>query len=324
MNPLLSIIIPCYNTGKYIERCLKSVLSQNYKNIEVIVIDDGSVDNTSDIIRAISEQDKRLRYIYKNNSGVSDTRNRGLEVAKGDYITFVDSDDTVEPQIYEVLLAYLLDYSADIAHCSYSRIQGDEIKKIGNTGKVFEMNTKDSIDKLINGGLFTGSACNKIYKKSVINDVYFNTKYKINEDVLFNFYAFLNTKKIVYIDECYYNYQASDTSSCIGTDLIRKNEDCYNVSKEIYNQCLKYGYQDIAYQRVSNSRISLYRAYKFYGNKEQRLLCKGLRKSIIDDYDNKKLLGTQRINGMFIKWFSAFYRPLYTVYNKIRKQNWDV
>lgn len=324
MNPLLSIIIPCYNTGKYIEKCLESVLSQNYKDIEVIVVDDGSIDDTGDIVRVISKQDKRVRYVYKKNSGVSETRNRGLREATGDYVTFVDSDDTVEPQIYETLMSFLLKNSADISHCSYSRVNKQGVTNIGNTGKIYEMDIKDSVDKLLNGGLFTGSVCNKIYKKSIVENVYFDAKYKINEDVLFNFYAFLNSKKIIYIDKCYYNYQDSDTSSCISTDIIKKAEDCYYVSKEIYIKCLEVGYSDIGYQRVANSRINLYRSYKFYGNTNKKSLCRELREEIIDDYNNKKLFRTQRINGMLIKWFDFCYKPIYLLYNKVRKPNWDV
>ncbi len=325
MEPLLSIIVPCYNTGKYLNKCINSILEQNYKNIEVIIVDDGSTDDTKNIVKKIINEDNRVKYFYKENSGVSDTRNYGLNKAEGEYITFVDSDDFVEPQIYDVLLSLILEYSADITHCSYSRVNRNEKRSIGGTGKIYEMNSKDSIDKLLNGGLFTGSACNKVYKRVILNNVFFNTKYKINEDVLFNFYAFLNSKKIVFIDECYYNYNYSDTSSCVGTKLIKKNEDCYNVSKEMYKKCLEAKYYDIGYQRVCNSRINLYRTYIFSKcKKTYKNECKKLRKMIVDDYNNNRLLGNQKVNGMFIKYLPIIYKPFYCVYNKIRKPNWDI
>ena len=93
MNPLLSIIVPCYNTGKYIEKCLYSIINQNYQNIEVIVVDDGSIDDTREIVNSIIRLDNRIKYIYKENSGVSDTRNKGIMEASGEFVTFVDSDD---------------------------------------------------------------------------------------------------------------------------------------------------------------------------------------------------------------------------------------
>lgn len=325
MNPLLSVIVPCYNTGKYLNKCINSVLEQNYNNIEVIVVDDGSTDDTKDIVKKLINKDNRVKYFYKDNSGVSDTRNYGLNKAQGEYITFVDSDDFVEPQIYDVLLSLLFEYSADISHCSYSRVNEKDKRNIGGTRKIYEMNSKDSIDKLLNGGLFAGGVWNKIYKRSILADVRFDIKYKINEDILFNFYAFLNSKKIVFIDECFYNYNSSDTSSCVVTNQIKKSKDCYDVSKEIYEKCNEIGYDDISYNRVCNSRIGLYRAYIFSGKKKKyKKEYKTLRSMIVDDYNNRRLSGNQKINGMFIKYLPIIYKPFYFIYNKIRKPNWDV
>lgn len=326
MNPLLSIIVPCYNTGKYIEKCLYSIINQNYQNIEVIVVDDGSIDDTREIVNSIIKSDNRIKYIYKENSGVSDTRNKGIMEASGEFITFVDSDDYVEQQIYEVLISLALKYSSDISHCSYSRVNMDGIRsEVGGTGKIYEMNSKDSIEKLLNGGLFAGGVWNKIYKKTILTDVLFDKKYSINEDILFNFYAFLKAEKIIFIDECFYNYLSSDTSSCNHTDIIVKHEQVYSISDEMYQKCIEVGFKDLGYKRVSNHRIILYRAYVFFGTKEQQLhKGKELKNLIIEDYNNKKLVGNQKIDGIVLKYLPILYKPLYFVYDKIRKPNWDV
>lgn len=324
MESLLSIIVPCYNTGKYIKRCLNSILSQDYKNIEVIVVDDGSVDDTGSMVKTIASLDSRVKYIYKDNSGVSDTRNKGISYSRGEYLTFVDSDDTIEHDLYTSLISMLIDYDADIAHSSYSRVYENVKNNISGNGNIYVMNRKDSIDKLLNGGLFTGSVWNKVYKKEIVENIRFNEKYKINEDVLYNLYAFLNSKKIVYYDKCLYNYFTSETSSCVSTNTIKKSEDVYQVSLQMHKECAKNRLSDVSYNRVAGSRIGLYRAYKFFGNKNQKKLARELRKQIIDDYNSKLLLGTQKYNGMIIKYFYFLYKPFYCVYNRIRKPNWDI
>ena len=113
--PTVSVIIPAYNAARTILRCVNSVLEQSFKDVECIVIDDGSSDNTAEILGGIG--DERLRYIYKENGGVSSSRNRGLDEAKGEYVTFVDSDDYIEPDMYEVLFRNLEQACADIAIC---------------------------------------------------------------------------------------------------------------------------------------------------------------------------------------------------------------
>lgn len=118
----ISIIIPVYNIAEYLPRCLDSVLVQTHKNLEIIVVDDGSIDSSKDVINAYAEKDSRIVAIFKENSGVSDTRNKGLEIATGDYIGFVDGDDYIEPDMYEILLKNALKYNADISHCGYKLI----------------------------------------------------------------------------------------------------------------------------------------------------------------------------------------------------------
>lgn len=324
MNKKLSIIIPCYNSECYIERCLNSLINQKYKNVEIIVVDDGSTDSSGQIIRNIAKNDNRIRYIHKDNTGVSDTRNVGLQIATGGFITFVDSDDTVLPDIYTQLMPYFDEYDAAIVHCGYRRIESDRIKEVGNSGKVFFFKGDEVVSGLLRGNLFTAGVWNKIYRKNILSEIYFDKKYKMNEDVLFNFYVFKNANNAVYIDKPFYEYRIEETSSCKNAQVIKVAEDCYYVSEEIYKNCNKLSYADLAYNRLCNNMINLYRAYKFYGNKSQKIIAKSLREKIICDYQEHKLVGSQKYNGFIIKYFNFVYKPFYKIYNKIRKPNWDI
>ena len=122
MNHLISIIVPAYNIEKYIGRCLDSILNQTYKNIEVIVVNDGSSDSTGSIIDDYSRKDDRVKPFHKENGGVSSARILGVNHAIGDYIGFVDGDDYVEPEMFEHLLNNALKYNADISHCGYQMV----------------------------------------------------------------------------------------------------------------------------------------------------------------------------------------------------------
>ena len=132
---LVSVIIPAYNIEDYIGRCLDSIISQTYKNLEIIVVDDGSKDHTGEILDNYAKKDRRIKVIHKENGGVSSARNKGIEVAEGDYIGFIDGDDLIEPGMYKTLVDLLEEENADIAHCGYQMVFPDRIDYSHNTGK---------------------------------------------------------------------------------------------------------------------------------------------------------------------------------------------
>ena len=132
---LVSVIIPAYNIEDYIGRCLDSIISQTYKNLEIIVVDDGSRDYTGEILDNYAKKDRRIKVIHKENGGVSSARNKGIEAAEGDYIGFIDGDDLIEPEMYKTLVDLLEEENADIAHCGYQMVFPDRIDYYHNTGK---------------------------------------------------------------------------------------------------------------------------------------------------------------------------------------------
>lgn len=196
---MISVIIPVYNSAPYLEQCLNSVLSQTYPNLEVICVDDGSTDISKHIIQKFVEEDSRVILVSQPNSGVSTARNAGLDIAHGEYITFVDSDDEIEPDMYETLLDLLLRYKADIAHCGYKKMHLDgTVKDVLGTGELLVQDSSEASKCLITGQHFVGSPCTKLYKQELFSNIRFVPELKINEDVLVNAQLFNRAQKIVF------------------------------------------------------------------------------------------------------------------------------
>ena len=214
----VSIIVPAYNVEKYIGRCIESIIEQTYKNLEIIIVDDGSNDNTGNVVKCYAKKDDRIKYIYKDNGGVAKARIRGINEAHGDYIGFVDGDDYIEVDMYKRLLKNAIRYQAEISHCGYKMIfQNGRINYFYNTGNILEQDTITGVQDLIKGQFIEPGLGNKIYKKDLIDRVIgkniINTEIKINEDLLMNFYLFRNSKQSVYEDFCPYNYVVRSESA---------------------------------------------------------------------------------------------------------------
>ena len=121
MEPKISIIVPVYNVEQYLERCVESLINQTYKNIEIILVDDGATDNSGQLCDELAQRDPRIVVYHKVNGGLSDARNYGIDKASGDYIGFIDSDDFIDDDMYEVLLSNILEYNAFISFCRINK-----------------------------------------------------------------------------------------------------------------------------------------------------------------------------------------------------------
>lgn len=322
METLISVIVPCYNTEKFIERCLDSILNQTYQNLEVLVIDDGSVDSSAEIIKRVSTKDSRVKYIYQQNSGVSAARNKGLECATGEWITFVDSDDTIAPEMYRVLAELMIQYKADISHCSYVRCESGELKYIGNSNQIHTFSGDEVAGSLLEANLFTPSCWNKLFRKSVIGNIRFDTRFKINEDLLFDFFVFQNADKAVFIDSCLYTYHVEDTSSCNNTSDNKKMMDCYAVAEIINRHSKGKPYEIIAARRFCDQDLPLYWVY--INTKNNKNNARQLRKRIIAELNNGEFSSSARKKAVLVKYFPILYKPIVRIYDRIRKPNWDL
>lgn len=213
MMKRISVIIPAYNAEKYIERCLKSVANQTYGNLQIIVINDGSADRTGMLADAFAETDERVMVIHQDNAGVSAARNRGMEIANGDHIGFVDSDDELYPEMYATLVEDIERYNADISHCGFELITPNGKKLFYGTEKVMVQTAAEALVSMVNDHLFEPSACIKLYKRNVVEDIRFNQEIKFNEDLLFNVEAFRKAGKIVFHDVIMYSYMHNTCSA---------------------------------------------------------------------------------------------------------------
>ena len=213
MNEKISIIIPAYNASKYITRTLDSVCNQTYKNLEIIVVDDGSSDNTLEICKEQSEKDNRIKVFHKENEGVTLARDMGISMATGELIGFIDADDTIDPEMYEYLYNNLVKYDADISHCGYKTIKenGEENLFYG-TGKLIIQSNTDGIIDLIKGEIVEPSLCIKLFRKELFDNLDYDKTMKINEDYVINLLLFKKSRKSVFVDEPYYHYYQNENS----------------------------------------------------------------------------------------------------------------
>ena len=221
MEKLISVIVPIYNGEKYLEECLESIINQTYKNLQIILIDDGSKDKSGKICDEYAKKDKRIEVIHKENAGVSAARNTGLDNARGEWITFIDADDSVEKDFCKNLMQNETN-DVDCIMCGYSRLINDkkiEIESIGFSNK-FEDSRKYLICSL-NPQTGVGFSHMKIIRMSAIGNIRFNDNLKVAEDALFNIQLSENIRKIIFVDEKLYNYRLNTNST------VKKYDDKY-------------------------------------------------------------------------------------------------
>lgn len=208
MMKKLSIIIPVYNTGNYLHKCIKSVLSQKLSDFELILVDDGSKDNSGAICDEYAKQDNRIKVIHKENEGVSITRNRGIEIAEGEYIGFVDSDDWIEEDMYETLYNLAVSKECEIVMCDTVTKYDDKPDEEDTITRLCGENLlckKDIKPELLRE--MAGSSCRCIYKRELIqrNSVMFPQNIPFSEDRIFNILAFGYANKLYYTKTPFYN-----------------------------------------------------------------------------------------------------------------------
>ena len=227
---LISIIVPIYNVEKYLRQCLDSIRDQSYQNFECLLINDGSPDNSADICKEYVSKDPRFRYIEKENGGVSSARNLGLEHSKGEYITFIDSDDWVDSDYLEVLYKSLTDEKADVAVSTYKQFNMDDNNyyvhsyQRGYEKKIFT--GPELIDEFIALDTFDHSyrfVCGKLVRKCLLDKIAFNEKTTLGEDMEFWLKLYLISNKIVYVNRDSYVYRVDNVNRHFGLEKIRSD-----------------------------------------------------------------------------------------------------
>ena len=206
MDSLISVIVPIYKVEKYLKKCIESIQKQTYKNLEIILVDDGSPDKCGEICDEYAENDSRIIVIHKKNGGLSSARNAGIEIAKGDYIGFVDSDDYIEPYMYEKLLDAIEQNNSKLSVCAINYVfeNGKKIcKSKSSENRNFDF--FEAIKEMNTYELFDMGAWSKLYKKDLFDDIRFPEN-KLSEDFFVMYKIFDKAQRISYVGIPCYNY----------------------------------------------------------------------------------------------------------------------
>ena len=235
---MLSVIIPVYNVEEYLAKCVDSILNQSYTNLEVILVNDGSKDSSGSICDAFAQKDSRVRVIHKENGGLSSARNAGIEAAKGEYITFVDSDDWIEADAYAHLLELMQRYQVKLVCGGNYDVDGETgVKTLGICpGKEELVTTEEFVGRMFKWQGCDSSACDKIYHKSLLE----NFRYpegRVCEDVAVTYKIVLGTDRAVFSERPFYNYYHRPGSITISTaqEISDKTFHFSQHTEEIYS-----------------------------------------------------------------------------------------
>lgn len=217
---LISVIVAAYNIEDYIERGVTSILKQTYRNLEIILVDDGSTDRSGSICDKMAQNDKRVITIHKENGGPADARNAGIAVAKGSYIGFVDGDDWIDEDMYEKMLAALSEQQADIAICRYRQVHKD-FTEDQSVNRVIVFEGQEALQYYVEERKeydIQNAAWNKLYRREILENVSFPAG-KWYEDIMFATAALSRASRCVYLDTACYNYIIDREGSIMNTQI---------------------------------------------------------------------------------------------------------
>ena len=265
-RPLISIIVPIYNAEKYLKQCVDSLVNQTYTNLEIILVNDGSKDSSKKICDEYAEKDTRITVIHKENEGVSETRNKGIDIANGSYIMFVDSDDWIEPDMCEVLFTSLSTHNVQSAMCSYVReYPGKSLPKILHfENKVF---SKEEFRRRLCGpvgeelrspeGLdFYNAVWGKIYPAMAIKNEKFTDLREIgtSEDMLYNLSVFSNIESLVCVNKALYHYRKSVSSSITSVYKSNLEKQWEKLHSKLLEKIKEDSFGKIFYSALNNRK----------------------------------------------------------------------
>lgn len=293
---LISIVIPVYNVERYLKKCINSIVNQSYKNIEIILVDDGSTDNSSEICDEYIKKDDRIKVIHKENGGLSDARNKGIDMAKGKYITFVDSDDYVENLYIEKLYEAICKQNAVVAICAIYKINENEqiISKIGYQENLVKSG-KETLKDLYQGhSLENIVAWNKMYDITLFGELRYPFG-KLHEDEFTTYKILYTADKVAIIADPLYYYRQSESSIMGRKFNIKRLDvlDAFEERSEFFKERNEIELYDLSLKTMSYSICKNYVKVKLNVEDNEVIL-----KSLIKRYRNnyKKIWKAENID----------------------------
>lgn len=327
LNKKISIIVPVYNAERYIERTIQALINQSYKNLEIILVDNNSIDKSLEICEKYAELDSRIQITSENISGPSAARNKGINFATGDFICFCDSDDLPDENMYETLLKYIIDLKSDITMCEFYSERIDDILELPYEDKCIlerEEILNDLIPKMIGNKSdeeknipIWGSVWRCIYKKSIIQEMNlkFNEDIKFAEDLIFTLSYLKNSQSVSICKKPLYYYRMNE-ESIMFSSLKYENEK-FNKRKILY-ESIKQVLIDInKYEQIKDRLLVTYRLYiiECIGNSYRRIG----KNSLFEAYKEVKyILNEETVESAFEKFncISLKKKILYTLVKK--------
>ena len=212
-SDLISVIVPVYKVEKYLNRCVESIVNQTYKNLEIILVDDGSPDNCPQMCDKWAEKDSRIKVIHQENAGLAEARNSGISVATGKFFMFIDSDDFAESDMIELLLNLSMDYNADVSSCGfyfdYENDNKAEACDFSDEIRIADINER--IIDLLTGG-FSGTVWNKLYRADAVKSILFDKADGCSEDIMYNYRVYKQNITAVFCGAPKYHYLIRSSS----------------------------------------------------------------------------------------------------------------
>lgn len=314
---MISVIVPIYKAEAHLRKCLDSITGQTYRDLQIILVNDGSPDNSGSICEEYAEKDSRIVVIQKENGGVSAARNTGLEAADGEWIGFVDADDWIEPDLYEYLLGMADAHQADVVQCAVAMECGEKSAVLysvqGDTGVVL---SKESLRS------FSGSVWNKLYRRGIVKDLRFDRAYSIGEDYLFNAEVLAQTNRVVFASFPKYHYTVLDDSSSHVVPTLKMLRSIRETSllavekvkdmpvlREWFSAELVRNNQDIC------SKIVRFPRQEFEALKKE--IRQEFRRDVAETVSNRELSAMDRAKLFLIAWMWWAYRLLLLASKKL-------
>ena len=317
--PKLSVIVPVYKVEQYIHKCVDSILNQTFKDFELILVDDGSPDNCGKICDEYAQKDERVRVIHKENGGLSDARNAGVDVAQGKIIGFVDSDDYLDKDMYAQMITYLEANDCDVVCCDTYIVRGDKkrFKPRYKENKIF--NNEQAINEILNGNL-DNAAWNKIYKRIVIQNIRY-PKGRIYEDVATTYKFIFNADKVGYMSKPFYNYIKRKGSIVASGFNSKSRYYCFLGYRERLNFAKENNLTCIYECELLTLETALAVLTAFYANDENVYSERFVDvRSFIGEYLDIKYISKMRKKHKFLLWSFKNCKKLHKVYAKLSGQ----